>query len=106
MDSIRRPVIGLVTAPTDGAAALARAIVQRRLAACVNVVPAVESVFWWQGKVQQESESLLIAKTTLAMIEALNAALVDLHPYDTFELVVMPIEGGNPAYLDWIEASV
>src|SRR4051794_9357347 len=106
MDSTARPVIGLVTAPADRAAELARAIVDHRLAACVNVVPTVHSTYWWDGEVQQDDESLLVVKTTAAMTDALTTALDEIHPYDVFELVVVDIAAGNPAYLEWISESV
>ena len=105
-NSAGRPVIGLITAPVDRAPEIARAIVDRRLAACVNVVPTVRSTYWWQGEVQEDEESLLVVKTTAAAVPALDAALQEIHPYDVFELVVTPIEEGNAAYLDWIADSV
>ena len=106
METTEAQVVGLITAPVDRAADLARAIVQRRLAACVNIVRDVQSIYWWDGAVQDDTESLLIAKTTRSQVAALNDALVDLHPYDTFELVVLDISGGNPLYLQWIGAAV
>ena len=106
METTEAQVLGLITAPVDRAADLARAIVDRRLASCVNIVRAVESIYWWDGAVQNDTESLLIVKTTAAAVGALNETLGSLHPYDTFELVVVPIADGNPAYLDWITDSV
>jgi periplasmic divalent cation tolerance protein len=106
METTEAQVVGLITAPVDRAAAIARAIVERRLAACVNIVHDVRSIYWWDGAVQDDTESLLVVKTTSAMVPALNEALVDLHPYDTFELVVLDITDGNPPYLEWIGASI
>jgi periplasmic divalent cation tolerance protein len=100
------PVLGLVTAPTNDGARIARTLVDRGLAACVNVVPAVESVYRWQGEVEQATESLLVVKTTAANVSEIDAALREVHPYDVYELVVLDIGGGSPAYLEWIADSV
>jgi periplasmic divalent cation tolerance protein len=105
MELTDKPVVGLITAPVDDGPAIARAIVDRKLAACVNVVPSVQSIYWWDGEVQDDTETLLIVKTIAAAIPALNEALEAIHPYDTFELVVVDIDGGNPPYLDWIKAT-
>lgn len=96
----------LVTTPVDQADAIARALVQARLAACVNVVPAVRSVYRWEGEVQEDQEALLVVKTTADQLEALDQRLGEIHPYDVYELVVLDVAGGNAAYLDWITASV
>ena len=85
---------------------IARALVERRLAACVNVVPGVTSFYRWKGEVTQDSEWLLVMKTTAARFEALREALVEMHPYDVPEIVELPIERGHGPYLDWIDASV
>jgi periplasmic divalent cation tolerance protein len=106
METTEAQVVGLVTAPVDRAADIARAIVDRRLAACVNIVREVESIYWWDGEVQDDTEALLVVKTTRSRVADLNQALDDLHPYDTFELIVLDITGGNPPYLQWIGASV
>ncbi len=99
-------VVCLVTTPVDRADDIARALVDARVAACVNVVPAVRSVYRWEGAVQQDEEALLVVKTTRPRLEALDARLGEVHPYDTYELVVLDVEGGNGAYLAWIAASM
>jgi len=99
-------VVCLVTAPPDRARAIAGALVERRLAACVNVVPLVHSVYRWQGAVEHDDESLLVVKTTSAEGAALTDALGELHPYENFELVALGVQDGAPAYLDWISGSV
>jgi periplasmic divalent cation tolerance protein len=96
----------LVTTPRDHAGRIADAIVTAREAACVNIVPAVASVYWWEGKIERDEESLLVIKTTQERVESLRALLDEIHPYDVFELVATPIDGGNEAYLRWITASV
>ena len=81
---------------------IARALVEERLAACVNLLPGIESVYRWQGKVETGSETLLPAKTVPARLEALTARIVELHPYDLPEVIAVESAGGLPAYLDWV----
>ena len=96
-------VVALVTAPDeDTAASLARAFVESRLAACVNLVPRIRSIYRWQEKVEDEAEVLMLVKTRRALVAALQARLLELHPYDTPELLVLPVEHGAPGYLAWI----
>jgi len=84
------------------AARIAEALVDERLAACVNVLPGVDSVYQWQGRVARASEVLLIIKSTRARLEALTARVVELHPYELPELIAVDIAGGLPGYLAWI----
>jgi periplasmic divalent cation tolerance protein len=90
----------------EDAERLARALVEERLAACVNVVPGVVSVYRWKGAVERDEERLLVIKTTAERVEALKAALPAMHPYELPELVVLPVAGGLGPYLDWVGASV
>jgi periplasmic divalent cation tolerance protein len=93
----------LITAPdVETGAGLARALVAERLAACVNVVPAVRSIYRWEGEVQDDAEVLLVVKTRRARCAALAARVQDLHPYDVPEVVELPAVGGSEAYLDWV----
>ena len=95
----------LVTAPDpDTAAALARALVEERLVACVNLVPGVRSIYRWEGQVHDDAEVLLVAKTGAARCDALAARVRDLHPYDLPEVVVLPASGGSRDYLEWVIA--
>ncbi len=94
----------LCTCPDAASAArIADALVGERLAACVNVLPGLQSVYRWQGRVERASEVLLLIKTTRARLEALSARLVELHPYELPEVLAVDIAGGLPAYLAWIE---
>ena len=90
----------------EDAARLARALVERRLAACVNVVPGVRSVYRWKGQVEEEDERLLVIKTRRDRFEALREALAALHPYELPEAIVLPIEAGHAPYLAWLDESV
>lgn len=100
------PTVCLVTTPPDQALAIAEALVERELAACVNIVAAAQSVYRWKGAVEHDEESLLVIKTTRDAVGALNDALRELHPYETFELVALDVAGGSPDYLAWIGDSV
>ena len=92
----------LVTAPPRRAPALARALVRRRLAACVNLVPGVRSVYRWKGRVEEARETLLVAKTSAARVPALLAAIAELHPYEVPEGIALPVVAGLAPYLRWI----
>lgn len=85
---------------------LARALVERRLAACVNVLPRVQSVYRWQGEVHNEAEVLLLIKTTEERFDSLRDAILALHSYQTPEIVAVPLSEGEDKYLAWIRASV
>ena len=93
----------LCTAPDLATArALADALVGERLAACVNLLPGLESVYRWQGQVERGEEVLLLIKTTRTCLPALQARIVALHPYELPEVLAVESAGGLPAYLDWI----
>ncbi len=91
---------------SEDAERIARALVERRLAACVNVVPGVASFYRWKGEVCRDEECLLVIKTRAEKVEALREALVALHPYELPELVALPIEAGHAPYLAWLDESV
>lgn len=99
-------LVCLVTAPPDRAQDIAETLVANRLAACVNIVPQVHSVYRWQGEVTHDDESLLIAKTTRAAVPAIEGELSRIHPYDTFELIALDVAAGAAPYLSWIGESV
>jgi periplasmic divalent cation tolerance protein len=101
-----RVVVLGTTGSADDAERIAAAVVEKGLAACVNVVPGVVSVYRWKGDVHRDEEWLLVMKTTSARFEALRKAIVDLHPYDVPEVIQLPIEGGHEPYLEWIDSSV
>jgi periplasmic divalent cation tolerance protein len=85
---------------------IGRALVERRLAACVNVVPGVTSIYNWKGGISTDSELLLVIKTRREKLDEVRSALLELHPYQVPELVALAIEGGHDPYLEWIEDSV
>ena len=89
---------------TTTAQMLAHQMVELRLAACVNLLPPMQSVYRWQGQVEQAEEVQLLAKTCADRLEALTAAIVQLHPYELPEILALTPSAGLPAYLDWIRA--
>lgn len=100
-------VVVLVTGPdTATLETLAGTIVGEGLAACVNLIPRVRSVYRWEGEVHHDDEALAVVKTTRPAIGALRDRVVDLHPYDLPEFLVLPVEAGSDAYLGWVEGSV
>ena len=100
-------VVVLVTAPSqEEAAQIARALVQEKLAACVNVLPAVRSIYRWEGQVQDEPEALMVVKTRAEMFERLRAKVVALHTCSCPEVIALPVVAGHAPYLDWLAGSV
>ena len=100
------PLLALSTAPDEACARdLARALVERRLAGCVNWTP-VRSAYRWEGAVQEEGEALLLIKTDRARLDELRRTLDELHPYELPELIAVPIGGGSEAYLQWLGEAV
>lgn len=94
-----------VTAPShDVAVVLAQKVVGERLAACANILGPITSVYWWDGKLNQDGEVAMVLKTTAGHVAALTARLRQLHPYECPCIVAIPIEGGNPDFLAWIAA--
>ncbi len=92
------------TCPTaEDAQRLATALVEQRLAACVNIVSGVLSVYRWQGAIENSPEWMLIIKTRREHLPALRAALERIHPYELPEVIALPVVDGSPAYLDWLD---
>ena len=95
-----------VTVPDkDAGRKVAEALVSARLAACVNIIPGVESVYWWDGKVNSDPELLLMIKSRAGHLSELTEKVISVHPYDVPEVISVPITGGSEKYLEWINAS-
>ena len=94
--------VAMVTIPRDEAVGMAKGLVEARLAACVNIVPKMESIFWWEDKIQHDEESLLIVKTTQLKVEAMIGYVQEHHPYDVPEVVTLSLAEGLPDYLNWV----
>jgi periplasmic divalent cation tolerance protein len=98
-----KAVLVYSTFPTlDAAEAAGAALVDARLAACVNILPGMISIYVWDGKRHRDAETVMIVKTRAAMADLVIAETRRLHPYENPALLVLPVEGGAPAYLDWL----
>jgi periplasmic divalent cation tolerance protein len=99
-------LVYVTTADRAEALRIGRAVVERRLAACVNVIDPMRSIYWWQGTVESAEEAVLIAKTSAARLPALIEAVRSLHGYSCPCVVALPIVEGNPDFLAWIDREV
>jgi periplasmic divalent cation tolerance protein len=100
-------LIVLTTAGSETEAhKMAQTLVERRLAACVNIIPRIQSVYRWEGKVEETEECLLLIKTVKAREDQVRTAIRELHTYDLPECIAIPIESGSAEYLNWLSDSV
>ncbi len=100
-------VMGLVTCPTRAEARkIARAILKKKLAACVNIVSGLESHYWWKGKLEKASEFLLLIKTTQLRVAEVTSEVQAVHSYDVPEIVFVPFTAGEREYLKWLGETV
>ena len=106
MDSDTTHLLVYCTCPDhEVAVQLANSLVDEALAACINIVPGLTSIYHWQGKRETGSEELLMIKTTQEQYPALQARIEGLHPYELPEVIAVPIQAGLPAYLQWLDES-
>ena len=99
-------VLVLTTFPVDfDAEAVAEALVKERHAACVSILPTQTSTYRWQGEIATERERQMVIKTTRDRVESLREAIRSRHPFELPEFLVVPVTGGDPAYLDWVRES-
>jgi periplasmic divalent cation tolerance protein len=107
MDESDGAVVVFVTGPDENTlTSIAERVVGERLAACVNVIPGVRSVYRWDDDVQTSQEALGIMKTTRSAVGELQRRVLELHPYEVPEFIVIPVESGSPSYLDWVMDSI
>ncbi len=100
-------VIVLITTPTDQEAQkISRLLLDKKKAACVNTVPSIVSGYWWQGKIESGQESLLIVKTKASLLPQIIELVKSVHSYEVPEIIALPVIGGNPDYLNWIDQSI
>lgn len=105
MEALPETLLVLTNCPDEETAnAIALAVVEAGLAACVNILPRVQSIYRWQGKVESATEIPLLIKSTAALYPALQAAIAQRHPNDVPEIIALPITRGLPAYLNWVAA--
>lgn len=100
-------IVIFITTPSDEEAQrIANALVEEKKAACVNILRDLRSLFWWEGKVDSASEALLIVKTKERFLDSIVKLVKGLHTYTVPEIIAIPIIGGNPEYLRWIDESL
>ncbi|PKU25584.1 divalent-cation tolerance protein CutA [Telmatospirillum siberiense] len=98
-------VLLYLTAPDRGTAlAIARALLEDRLIACANVIDGASSLYWWEGRIEEAAEALLIGKTTMTLMPSVTRRVKELHPYSCPCVAALPIVAGNPDFLGWIRA--
>lgn len=95
-------IVYTTVASEEEAVLIARTVVEEKLAACANIIPTIRSIYRWQGKVEDETESLILIKTRSESIEALIVRIKELHTYDVPDIVAIPIDRGYRPYLDWV----
>ena len=98
--------IFITASGSEEAGKIAEVLLNQRKAACVNIVPKVSSLFWWQNKLDSAEESLLIVKTKASYLDDIVRWVKEIHSYEIPEIIALPIVGGNPDYLDWIDREV
>jgi len=100
METIR---VVYISIPRDEAEKMARALVEQRLAACINIVPKIHSIFWWDDAIQTDEESLLIVKTTTTKFPELMDYVIENHPYELPEIIGLPLAAAFPEYVAWVK---
>ena len=106
MEDTGKIVVLITTDSSAEARRIAEALIERRKAACVNIVPRVDSLFWWKGKLDSAEECLLIVKTKASALDEVTSLVKQIHSYDVPEVIALPIIGGNEDYLRWVEDEV
>ena len=106
MENRENVVIFITTGTDEEAHRIANMLLNQRKVACVNILPKVRSLFWWQDKLDSAQESLLIIKTKASLLDEIVTLVKEIHSYDTPEIIALPIIGGNHDYLDWIGKEV
>ena len=95
-------ILFITTADDEEAQLISRVLLEQRKAACVNIVPKVSSLFWWQGNIEQAEENLLVVKTRAELLQEIVKLVKEIHSSDVPEIIALPIVGGSQDYLEWI----
>ncbi len=106
MEEFAYIVLFITTATTNEAQRISKVLLEQRKVACVNIVPRVNSLFWWENKLDLAHESLLIVKTKASLLNEVIRVIREIHSYDIPEIIALPIVGGNQDYLEWIGKEV
>ena len=99
-------VLLITTDSASEAQQISKVLLEQRKAACVNIIPNIDSLFWWEGKVDSARENLLVVKTKASLLPEIINLVKGIHSYTTPEIIALPIIGGNQDYLEWIEKNV
>jgi periplasmic divalent cation tolerance protein len=99
-------IILITTANIEEAQQISKILLERKKAACVNIIPGINSCYWWEGKIEKEQENLIIVKTTRALFDEVVRLVKENHSYKVPEIIALPIIGGNPDYLKWINETI
>lgn len=99
-------VVVLITTPKGEGSRIARALVEKRLAACINVVHGLRSFYWWKGKIEDDEEELLVVKTKRGLLGELESVVKEIHPYTVPEIIALPIVWGSKDYMEWLAGEV
>ncbi len=103
MKDFKHVVLFITTADEEEARLISRVLLERRKAACVSIVPGVNSLFWWQGNIDSAQESLLVVKTRATLVDEVVQLVKEIHSNEVPEIIALPIVGGNQDYLEWID---
>jgi len=106
MENEEKVVIYITTGTDEEAQKVAEELLKQRKAACVSILPGVNSIFWWQDKLDSAQETLLIVKTKASLVDEIVRLVTEIHSYDVPEIIALPIMGGNRDYLEWIGKEV
>lgn len=96
-------IVALVTCPKESVEKIAKELLSKKVAACVNIVQEVQSMYWWEDKIEGSTESLLLVKTKSSLFDSLEKIVKSIHPYDLPEIIAIPIVRGHNPYLQWID---
>ncbi|MFC2068847.1 divalent-cation tolerance protein CutA [Chloroflexota bacterium] len=99
-------IVFVTTTNEDEANEVGKLLLSQRQAGCVNIVPKVNSIFWWKGEIESAQESLLIIKTKISFLKEIIRLVKEVHSYDVPEIIALPVIGGNQDYLDWVGIEV
>jgi periplasmic divalent cation tolerance protein len=102
VDDPKYVVLFITTEAGEEAQLMSRALLEQRKAACINIVPKVSSLFWWQGNIESAQESLLVVKTRASLLDEIVQLVKEIHSNDIPEIIALPIIGGNQDYLEWV----
>lgn len=96
----------LCTTPQEKSEEIAEILLKEKLCACINIIPGIKSMYWWEDKIQTDQEDILIIKTKEELIDPLTQKIKEIHPYDIPEVIALKVKGGNKDYIQWVLNSI